>query len=134
MAAPVLLKVKSATFKSKAIVHAQSAEISTESTEGMARGDGATTMQIAWHEGVHMRISVTALESIVGDADLTLPANGSLVIVCFAQAVGSGQASGGDKTFTFAPANEEAFARFAPGTKHQLHTENGVVLVDGARY
>ena len=32
---------------------------------------------------------------------------------------------------SFAPQSEAAFVRFPPGTKHQLHTENGTFLVDG---
>lgn len=35
------------------------------------------------------------------------------------------------QTFTFAPQGEEAFAKFAPGTKHSLHTEDGAFTVDG---
>lgn len=34
-------------------------------------------------------------------------------------------------TLTFAPADEERFARFAPGTKHSLHTEKGAFILDG---
>jgi hypothetical protein len=38
---------------------------------------------------------------------------------------------GEKRTLTFAP-NDELFAKFAPGTKHSIHTEQGTFTLDGA--
>lgn len=35
------------------------------------------------------------------------------------------------RTLTIAPENEGAFVKFAPGTKHALHTEQGSFTLDG---
>ncbi len=37
-----------------------------------------------------------------------------------------------DETLSFDPADEAGFGLFAPGTKHSIHTEAGLVQVDGA--
>jgi len=114
MAAPKLYKCKTATFKAKAIVHAQTVEIASQGTEGMARGDGAAAMQLAWVDGVHLRVTVTALESAISDDDLILPGNGSLVCVLFEQAAGSGATAGADETYTFSNATLIGTSRGAP--------------------
>lgn len=101
MAAPLLIKLKSATFKGKSIVAAQNASISISGSEQTARGDGATTMQSAYVEGIVARVTVQALQAHLTDKDLITPGNGALVIVGFQQADGSGQTGGGDKTWTF---------------------------------
>lgn len=114
MAAPILLKIKTATYKTVAILHVQTADISVEGSEQTTRGDGAAAMQFAYVEGVHMRVSVTALESAIATADLTWPANGSLVLVAFQQAPGSGAAAASDKTFTFTNATHRGVRRGMP--------------------
>jgi hypothetical protein len=113
MAAPVLYKVKSATYKTKAIVHAVSAEISVEGSEQTARGDGAAATQLAYMEDVHMRISITALQNNISDKDLINPGTGSLVVVLFQQAAGSG-AGTPDATYTFTTAMFKGARRGAP--------------------
>lgn len=35
------------------------------------------------------------------------------------------------KTLTFAPGSEDVFAKFAPGSKHSLHTEQGTFTLEG---
>ncbi len=100
MTAPVLIKIKSATFKSKTIVGAENATFEISGSEQTARGDGATTIQSSYVEGIMAKITVQALQGSTTDTDLIQPGNGSLVIVGFAQAPGSGQTGGGDKTYT----------------------------------
>lgn len=114
MAAPVLLKIKSATFKGKAIVGAENATIEFSGSEQTARGDGATTIQAAYVEGVMGRVTVQALQGSTTDKELMVPGNGVLVIVCFTQADGIGQVGGGDKTFTFPNATMTNSNRGAP--------------------
>lgn len=101
MGAPLLIKVKSATFKGKTIVGVENATVEVSGSEQTARGDGATTIQAAYVEGIMARVTVQALQAQISDKDVLVPGNGSLVIVGFTQADGSGQAGGGDKTFTF---------------------------------
>ncbi len=101
MTAPVLIKITSATFKSKAILGAQSASVSLQGSEQGARGDGAIARQVAYVEDIHAKINVSALQAAIADDDHILPGNGSLVIVGFTQADGSGAAGGGSKTWTF---------------------------------
>jgi hypothetical protein len=101
MAASVLIKVKSATFKAKAIVGAENATVEVSGSEQTSRGDGATTIQAAYVEGVMARVTVQALQGGLTDKDLINPGNGSLVIVGFTQADGAGQVGGSDKTYTF---------------------------------
>lgn len=101
MAAPVLIKIKSATFKGKAIVGAENATIEISGSEQTSRGDGATTIQASYVEGIMARVTVQALQGHLTDKDLFVPGNGALVIVGFQQADGSGQTGGGDKTWTF---------------------------------
>ncbi len=113
MAAPKLYKIKSATWQSAAIVHAVAAAINFEGSEQMARGDGASAMQLAWVEGVHARITVTALEGLLTDAHI-LPGTGALVVTTFEQAPGEGQAASGDKIWTFALATFTGQRRGAP--------------------
>lgn len=114
MAAPILLKVKSATFKSKAIVGAENATIEFSGSEQTSRGDGASAIQASYVEGIMGRVTVQALQGSTTDKDLMLPGNGALVIVCFTQADGAGQTGGGDKTFTFANATLTSHSRGAP--------------------
>ncbi len=101
MTAPILIKITSATFKGKTIAGATTANISIQGSEQMVRGGGAFAMQAAYVEGIHAKITVGALQSQISDNDLVLPGNGSLVIVGFTQADGSGAAGGGTKTWTF---------------------------------
>lgn len=114
MASPKLYKIKSATFKSVAITHAQSAEISVEGSQQTARGDGAATVQLAYVEGVHMRVSISATEASISDKMLINPGSGALVVVVFEQASGSGAVTAGDKTYTFAEATFNGARRGAP--------------------
>ncbi len=101
MAAATLIKITSATFKSKAIVGAQNATISIQGSEGSSRGDGAVARQSSYVEDIHAKIDVTALQGSTTDKDLMMPGNGALVIVGFAQADGSGATGGAAKTWTF---------------------------------
>lgn len=114
MAAPVLMKLKSATFKGKAIVGAENATIEISGSEQTTRGDGATTIQASYVEAIMARVTVQALQASVTDTDLILPGNGSLVLVGFQQAAGSGQAGGSDKTWTFSNATLTSSNRGLP--------------------
>jgi hypothetical protein len=112
MALPNLYKAKTATFKTKAITGVQSFQIDFQGSTQMARGDGVTGMQLVYTEGVHARVTVTALEGQVSDADLNVPgAYGSLVLKGAPQTAGKGL--GTEKTFTFAKAMLEAPSRSA---------------------
>lgn len=104
MAAPTLVKVKSATFKGKSIVAAQTATIGFSGSEQDARGDGAVAAQISYVENIKGKIQVSALQAQITDNDHILPGNGALVIVGFVQAPGRGSTGGADKTWTFANA------------------------------
>jgi hypothetical protein len=101
MAAAILIKLKSATFKGKAIVGAENASIEISGSEQTSRGDGATTIQQAYVEAIMARVSVQALQASTTDKDLMVPGNGALVLVGFQQADGAGQTGGADKTYTF---------------------------------
>lgn len=101
MAAPLLIKVKSASFKGKAIVSAQNATIAFGGSSQTAKGDGATAMQIAYVEGITGTVAVNALQGQISDKDVILPGNGALVIVGYQQADGEGAVGGADKTWTF---------------------------------
>lgn len=114
MAAPLLIKVKSVTFKAKAIVGAENATLEVSGSEQTARGDGATTIQASYVEGVMARVTVQALQGSITDKDLIVPGNGILVIVGFTQADGAGQAGGGEKTFTFPNATMTSSNRGMP--------------------
>lgn len=107
MAASVVLKVKSATFKGKTIVGVENFTMEVSGSEQTTRGDGATTLQSAYNEGIRAIVTLQAIqgESTTGDKDLIVPGNGALVVVCFRQADGAGQTGGGDKTYTFPNAN-----------------------------
>lgn len=113
MPAPVLVKVTSATFKAKAIVGAQSASIASAGSAQMARGDGAVTMQIAYVEGIHMRVSVSALQASLTDKDLINPGAGTLVIVGFVQDQGAAHTVTA-YTWTFPQATLEGTDRSVP--------------------
>jgi hypothetical protein len=113
MAAPILVKVQSATFKGKAIKSATNATIQIGGSGQMARGDGAVAQQIAWVEGVSATVTVEANEASITDADLLLPGNGSLVIVGFEQAKGTG-ASATTHTWTFTDATFDGATRGMP--------------------
>ena len=101
MPAAVLIKLKSATFKLKAIVGAQNASIEISGSEQSSRGDGAVTVQASYVEAIAVKVGITALQASNTDKDLMLPGNGALVLVGFQQADGQGQTGGGDKTWTF---------------------------------
>lgn len=114
MAAPVLIKIKSATFRGSEIISATNAEIRLQGSEQTARGSGAGSMQIAYVEGIHARVTVQANQGqIAADAHI-LPGNGSLVIVGFTQADGAGASGGGDKTWTFPNATLNNSSRGLP--------------------
>lgn len=114
MAAPTLIKITSATYKSKQIVGAQGATIALQGSEQGVRGDGATARQAAYVEDIHAKITVTALQAAITDDDHILPGNGSLVIVGFTQADGSGASGGGSKTWTFPNATLVTSSRSVP--------------------
>jgi len=114
MTAPVLIKMKTGTFKGKAITSAQQASIGFSGSSQKARGDGATANQFAYVEAIEGKVTITALQSSVSDNDLILPGNGALVIVGFEQAAGSGATGGGDKTWTFPNATLESSERGVP--------------------
>ncbi len=114
MTAPVLIKCKTATFKSKSIASAQQASIGFSGSSQKARGDGASANQIAYVEGIEGKVTVTALQGSITDNDLILPGNGALVIVGFQQAPGSGAVGGSDKTWTFPNATLESTERGVP--------------------
>jgi hypothetical protein len=114
MAAPLLIKIKSATFKSKAIVSAQSANIGFGGSAQTAKGDGATAMQIAYVEGIVGTIAVNALQGQITDKDVIMPGNGALVIVGYQQADGEGHEAGEDKTWTFPNATLNDTSRGMP--------------------
>ncbi len=101
LSAPILIKITSATFKGKDITGATTANISIQGSEQGVRGGGATARQAAYVEDIHAKVTVSALQSQISDNDLILPGNGALVIVGFTQAIGSGAAGGGSKTWTF---------------------------------
>jgi hypothetical protein len=114
MTAPLLLKVKYASFKGKSIIGAENATIEVSGSEQTSRGDGATTIQSSYVEAIMARVTVQALQSSLTDKDLMLPGNGALVVTCFQQADGAGQSGGGDKTFTFPNATLTNSSRGAP--------------------
>lgn len=114
MSAPTLIKLKSATFKSKSIDGSQTASIEFSGSEQSARGDGAIAAQIAYVEDIKGKVSITALAAKITDVDHILPGSGSLVLVGFAQAAGRGAVGGGDKTWTFAEATLTGTTRSAP--------------------
>lgn len=114
MAAPVLVKCKSASFAALAIAHAISFEWTRTGSPQMARGDGASTMQIAYTEGIHDQITVNALEGSLIEGALTAMGNGALVCTGFTQAAGEGQAGSGDKVHTWANASLVSMTRGAP--------------------
>lgn len=113
MTAPLLVKVKSATFKGKAIKSATDATIAIGGSGQQARGDGAVTNQIAWVEGIGASVSVTANEASITDSDLINPGAGALVITGFVQAAGVGSV-GADHTWTFPEATFDGSNRGLP--------------------
>lgn len=114
MAAPTLIKITSATFKSKSIVGATQASVEVSGSEQSARGDGAVASQIAYVEDIKGKVTVTCLQAQIADNDHILPGNGSLVIVGFTQAKGRGAAGGGAKTWTFSNATLVSSSRGIP--------------------
>lgn len=114
MAAPTLIKLTSATFKSKAITGAQQASVEVSGSEQTARGDGAVAAQIAYVEDIKGKVTVTCLQAQIADTDHILPGNGSLVLVGFTQAPGRGASGGGSKTWTFANATLVSSSRGIP--------------------
>lgn len=113
MTAPILVKVKTATFKGKSIKSATNASIAFGGSDQQARGDGAVAQQIAWVEGIMATVTVDANEASITDSDLILPGNGALVIVGFEQAPGTGT-NGTDHTWTFANATFGGATRGMP--------------------
>ncbi len=114
MAAYTLIKITSATFKSKAITGAQSATVAIQGSEQMVRGDGAIAIQGSYVEGIHGKVDVVALAAQVADDDHIIPGNGALVIVGFSQADGQGATGGGAKTWTFPNATMSTSNRNIP--------------------